>query len=63
MNGLTLMGGWLVIAFLGGEYRVGKLEKYRICLRLPEGEMGHKIGNGFGKDLTVTLRDWALKRA
>lgn len=59
MNGLTLMGGWLVIAFLGGEY----WKKYKICLRLPEGEMGNKIGNGFGKDLTVTLRDWTLKRA
>lgn len=49
MNVLTLMGGWLVIAFLGGEYRVGKLEKYRICLRLPEGEMGKKLEMGLGR--------------
>lgn len=41
MNGLPLTGG-LVKAFLGGENRVGKLEKTkqnRVCLRLHDGEI------------------------
>lgn len=41
----------LVKASLGVENRVGKLEEYRVYLRLHDGEMRNKTGNVFGKDL------------
>lgn len=43
-------------AFLDGEYRMGKLEKYRVCLRLQKGKSENKTGNVFGKDL-VCIRE------
>lgn len=43
--------GGIVKAFLDGEYRMGKLEKYRVYLRLQKGKSENKTGNVFGKDL------------
>lgn len=38
-------------AFLDGKYRMRKLEKYRVCLRLQKEKSENKIANVFGKDL------------
>lgn len=38
-------------AFLDGKYRIRKLEKYRVCLRLQKEKSENKIANVFGKDL------------
>lgn len=38
-------------AFLDGEYRIGKLEKYRVYLRLQKGKSENETGNVF-EDLT-----------
>lgn len=54
-------GGLVSDSILRWRVQSGKLEKYRICLRLPEGEMGNKIWKWVWEGLDCYIKRLDIK--